>query len=52
MESFKITISKDKALKITKAANRLVFIESGISAPKHAVYKNKKKYSRKQKHNG
>lgn len=45
-----LTIPKEKRLKLEKAANRQVHIDLGISAPKHAVYKNKKKYTRKDKH--
>ena len=46
----KMKIPKSKLIKIEKAANRAVHIELGITPPKSAVYKNKKKYTRKSKH--
>jgi hypothetical protein len=48
---FKIELDKDILLNMERSAKRQAEIENGLNVNRHRVFKNKKAYSRKEKHN-
>ena len=43
-------MKKEEKIKHNRAVKRQVDLELGINPPKHKIYRNKKKYTRKSKH--